>query len=168
MQQEFCSTAATRMFVGIAGMSDFPADPDAAAEWMKHERKRRGWSTIKLADIARAIAEREGSLIKLRQQSISEFEQPGKTKRMPEWLRYVRMAFEEGEPRMYEDTARRSELVYVRQVDIRYAMGSGTAIEDFPASTLVPFNLDFLQAVTRAIVFGDGPGRQHGADASQA
>jgi phage repressor protein C with HTH and peptisase S24 domain len=29
-------------------------------------------------------------------------------------------------------------------------MGDGSAVEDYPSSTLVPFNLDFVQGITRA------------------
>lgn len=113
------------------------------------ERKRRGWSTTKLANVARAIAQREGSAIKLRQQSISEFEQPGKTKKLPEWLRYVRMAFEEGEPALESDTEPRDELVYIKQLNVKYAFGHGAAIEDHPSAVLVPFNLSYIQSITR-------------------
>ena len=124
--------------------------PDQAAEWMRRSRLQRGWSTTKLADIARAIAQREGSTFKLTQQSVSGFEQPDKGKRLPEWFRYIRMAFEEGEPQKHEDTSPRGELVYVRRVDLRYAMGDGSTIEDYPSAELVPFNLDFIQGMTRA------------------
>lgn len=119
-------------------------------QWLVAQRKARGWSTTTLANIARAIAHREGSGIKLRQQSISDFEQPGKAKRIPEWMRYVRMAFEEGEPEREADTAPRDELVYVRQLDLRYALGPGSTIEHRASATLVPFNLRELQAITRA------------------
>ncbi|MEH3107121.1 MAG: hypothetical protein PGN09_07525 [Sphingomonas fennica] len=126
--------------------------PEEAGQWMLDQRKARGWSAARLAEYARAIAEREGSTVKLPQQSISAFEQAGKSKRMPEWFRYIRMAFEEGEPARNQDTERRGELAYVRQVDIRYAMGDGASIEDYPSASLVPFNLDFLHNMTSAPV----------------
>ena len=125
-------------------------DPENARIWIKRERERRGWSTIKLANEARQIARREGSLMRLTQQSISKFEQPGGRKRIPEWLRYVRMAFEEGEQPVGHDIAPRDELIYVRQVDIRYAMGDGADIADFPDTQLVPFNHNSLRVLTRA------------------
>jgi len=43
---------------------------------------------------------------------------------------------------------RLDELVYVREVDISYAMGAGTNIEDYPETGLVPFNLGFLRLLT--------------------
>lgn len=88
--------------------------------------------------------------MKLTQQSVSDFEQPGKAKRMPEWLRYVKMAFEEGEPIDDADTERRDELVYIRQLDIRYALGDGSAIERARSATLIPFNLGFIRGLSRA------------------
>lgn len=126
-------------------------DAAAAATWMKEQRAKRGWSTTNLADYARAIARREGSSIKLTQQTVSGFEQ-GEAKRMPEWYRYVVMAFEEGAPARQQDTSARDELVFVRQVDIRYAMGDGAAIDDYAAVQLVPFNLGFIQRLSRAPV----------------
>lgn len=149
MQPYFCNSQSTNSFVVLATMTKIPETTDAAAEWLKRERLKRGWSTIKLADVARAIARREGSSLALTQQTISGFEQPGK-KRMPDWLRYVRMAFEEGEPPQQQEQERRDDLVYVRQVDIRYAMGAGATIEDYPQTSLIPFNLGFLRSISRA------------------
>lgn len=123
---------------------------DQARSWIRSERQRRGWSTIRLADAARRIAQREGSGMRLTQQTISAFEQPGGTKRMPEWLRYVRMAFEEGEQPAGHEVAARDELVYVRQVDIRYAMGDGAELAEYPDTQLIPFNLNSVRAMTRA------------------
>ena len=131
-------------------MADGESAVERQRQWLVAERKKRGWSTTKLADVARAIAEREGSSSKLRQQSISEFEQPNKAKRLPEWLRYVRMAFEEGEPVEDADTLPRDDLVYIRQFDLRYALGDGATIERVTSSELIPFNLSFVQSVTRS------------------
>jgi phage repressor protein C with HTH and peptisase S24 domain len=132
-------------------MTTHRTDPSAAASFMKRERRKRGWSTIQLADYARAIARREGSAIKLTQQSVSGFEQ-GDAKRMPEWFRYVEMSFEEGAPAKEQDTSARDDVVYVRQVDIRYAMGDGTAIDAHPPISLVPFNLEFIRRLSKAPV----------------
>jgi phage repressor protein C with HTH and peptisase S24 domain len=130
-------------------MSAHLNEPEAAKTWMIHERKKRGWSTIKLAEVARAVAKREGSEMKLTQQTVSGFE-AGSPKRMPEWMRYVRMAFEEGEPEADADTLPRDDVVYIRQLDIRYALGAGEAIERATSATLVPFNLGFIQSLTRS------------------
>lgn len=155
MQQEFCSHALTNIFVDTDAMSapEIMNDPEVAREWIIAERGKRGWSTTKLAEVARNIARREGSSIGLTQQSVSGFEQPsrdGKNKRVPQWLPYVKMAFEEGEAPSSQEVQRRDELAYVRQVDIRYAMGDGATIDDYPDVTLVPFNLGFINQLTRA------------------
>lgn len=147
LQQEFCRRAATSVLVATDAMSS-ESETEAQRQWLIRERKKRGWSTTVLADIARAIAHREGSTIKLRQQSISDFEQEGKAKRTPEWLRYVRMAFEEGEPEREAETSRRDELVYIRQLDLRFALGDGAAIEHHASATLLPFNLSFIKSLT--------------------
>ncbi len=88
--------------------------------------------------------------MKLTQQTVSDFEQPGKAKRMPEWMRYVKMAFEEGEPVEDADTEPRDELVYIRQLDIRYALGDGAAIDQARSATLIPFNLAEIRSLSRA------------------
>lgn len=151
MQQQFCKGGATNLFVGVPVMNPHRSDPSLAAAFMKKERDKRGWSTTNLADYARAIARREGSTAKLTQQTVSGFEQ-GDAKRMPEWFRYVEMAFEEGVPAEQQDTEPRDELVYIRQVDIRYAMGDGASIDDYPSVSLVPFNFASLRRLTKSPV----------------
>lgn len=42
------------------------------------------------------------------------------------------------------------DLVYVREVDISYAMGEGAEIADYPSIGLIPFNLGFIKALSRA------------------
>jgi len=42
------------------------------------------------------------------------------------------------------------EIVYVPEVDISFAMGDGAVIEDYPAETLIPFNLSFLRGVAKS------------------
>jgi phage repressor protein C with HTH and peptisase S24 domain len=123
-QQEFCSHPNAETCVIAAAM-----DAAETARWVRAERERRGWSTTQLADRAREFAAREGLQMKLTQQSISTFEQ-GDAKRVPVWMRHVRMAF----------------------VDISYAMGAGAVVEDYPATGLIPFNLQFLRSVARGHV----------------
>lgn len=40
-------------------------------------------------------------------------------------------------------------IEFIPKVDISYAMGAGTVIEDYPETTLLPFTLDFLRRFTR-------------------
>lgn len=75
---------------------------DDTKRWMLEERTRRGWSTQDLADRARAFAFEEGVDIKLKQQSISNFEQP-KSKRIPQWITYVRKAFDAADEETHQD-----------------------------------------------------------------
>jgi phage repressor protein C with HTH and peptisase S24 domain len=118
-------------------MKSLPNTADEARAWMKAERESRNWSTTTLARVARDAARREGDKIALTQQSISGFEQPGKAKRVPVWLRYVALAFEEGA----EASADLEELpedrdqddVEIQQWDISYGMGGG-AFNDLPVT----------------------------------
>lgn len=128
-------------------------DAAEAGKWMRAERERRGWTTGELADRARQFAEREGLQMKLTQQSISNFEQGG-AKRLPLWMRHVRMAFDSdsGGEQMARTDLPGEELVYVRQVDLSYAMGAGAVVEDYPATGLIPFNLQFLRSIARGHV----------------
>lgn len=41
------------------------------------------------------------------------------------------------------------ELAYIREVDISYAMGDGSEIDQYPATGLIPFNLNFIRHLTR-------------------
>jgi phage repressor protein C with HTH and peptisase S24 domain len=131
--------------------ADHFTDVAAASSWMVRERNKRGWSTTVLAANARAVARREGSTLELTQQSVSGFEQPKRLpKKIPDWFRFVKMAFEEGLQPEQQVVAARDELVFIREVDISYAMGDGAEIEDYPEASLVPFNLNFIQAMSKA------------------
>jgi phage repressor protein C with HTH and peptisase S24 domain len=47
---------------------------------------------------------------------------------------------------------RPEEIVYVREVDIGLAMGEPSVVDDYPATSLIPFNIGFIRAITRAQV----------------
>ncbi len=70
--------------------------------WLREERDRLGWSTADVANRARAFAFEEGVEIKLKQQSVSNFEQPH-AKRVPQWMRYVRKAIEAADEETHHD-----------------------------------------------------------------
>lgn len=140
-------------------MAPVPTTATEAAEWQKERRLRRGWSTTKLASIARAIAQREGSTFKLTQQSVSGFEQPGAVQKIPEWFRFVVRAFEEGEqpeapPRPSDLPVARDvssgETVTLLQLDLSYSMGPGRSIDDYIESEPVEFDRAMLRSITRA------------------
>ena len=46
--------------------------------------------------------------------------------------------------------APRDELAYVRSADISLGMGNPAIVEDYPDTELVPFNLGFIRAITKA------------------
>jgi phage repressor protein C with HTH and peptisase S24 domain/predicted XRE-type DNA-binding protein len=123
--------------------------PRQDREAFKHSRQKLGWSLAILAQETHAIIRRERAKASVSADAIEAYE-AGTNDNAPGWLAYARMAFEEGGSAKNQVTAPRDDLVYVRQVDIRYAMGDGTAIEDYPETSLVPFNNGFLQGITRA------------------
>lgn len=129
-----------------------PWDAASAAAWMKRERDARGWSTIELANRARGIAAEEGSAAKLTQQSISDFEQPGKRKRVPEWLRYVRKAFEAGDDEtiedLYLDTGKPDDGVPIKRVPTDVGLGGGGTFEGDPG--VVTFSRDLIENELKA------------------
>lgn len=104
-------------------------DVAALSAWMKRERLARGWSTTELADRARGVALEEGSSIKLTQQSVSDFEQPGRRKRAPEWMRYVRAAFDASDAETKEDPhltmGKDDRSVLIRHLPTFVGMGGG-------------------------------------------
>jgi phage repressor protein C with HTH and peptisase S24 domain len=44
----------------------------------------------------------------------------------------------------------RDELTYVRSVDISLGMGNPAVVDDYPDTQMVPFNLGFIRAITKA------------------
>lgn len=123
--------------------------PREDREEFRRSRLALGWSPAILAQETYAIIKRERGGISVNADFIEQFENGGGDDN-PSWARYSRMAFEEGGSARLQTTLPRDELAYVRQVDIRFAMGDGAAVEDYPETTLVPFNLEFLRALTRA------------------
>lgn len=78
--------------------------------------------------------------------------------RYPGWNReqpdQVGMLGERADPNERPD-----ELVYIREVDIKFAMGEGAEVEDYPTAGLIPFNLGFIQSITKTptenlVIFG--------------
>lgn len=60
---------------------------EEAAQWLRTERRRRGWTAEKLADLIRAAALEEGESLTLTRQAISQME-TGRTLSIPRWLKY--------------------------------------------------------------------------------
>lgn len=122
-------------------------DAAAVSAWMKREREARGWSTTELANRARGIALEEGSSIKLTQQSVSGFEQPGRPKRVPEWMRYVRQAFERAADETREDphlhTGKSDRSVEIKLLPTFVGLGGGGTGEGDPG--VISFSRDLIE-----------------------
>lgn len=161
MQQEFCRNALTSLFVECRSMSKLmtrklPTDAAGFAAWIKAERDARGWSTPVLAERARAFARVDGNMIALTQQTISGFEQ-GQAKRIPQWIRYVREAFEnDGElppaiepdqPTMRSPDA--GEVVEITKLDLSLPMGPGATVDDYIEEEPILFDLGYVRGFTR-------------------
>jgi phage repressor protein C with HTH and peptisase S24 domain len=105
-----------------------PWNSEEAAAWMRRTRAARGWSTTELASRARGIAAEQGSNLKLTQQSISGFENKP-PKKLPEWFRYVRQAFDAAETETAEDphlTIGKTDAgVMIRLLPTYAGLGSG-------------------------------------------
>lgn len=146
--------------------SQLPTDAAGFASWMKAEREALGWSTTILADRARALAHAEGNMIALTQQTVSGFEQ-GEAKRVPQWMRYVREAFEGGEPNSGSAAPKlvpqrpqepdqppmvkaEEGTVSLKVVDLNLAMGDGGNLDDWADEESVEFDLNLLRSITRS------------------
>lgn len=60
---------------------------EQAAHWIRTERRRRGWTAERVADLIRAAALEEGEELTLTRQAISQLE-TGRTLSIPRWLKY--------------------------------------------------------------------------------
>lgn len=60
---------------------------EQASQWMRTERRRRGWTAARVAELIRAAAKREGEELTLTQQAVSHLE-TGRTTSIPRWLKY--------------------------------------------------------------------------------
>lgn len=114
-----------------------------------HARKMRGLTPATMATQVQALIRRERGSAKVSADAIRDYE-AGLGDVAPPWLEYAQMALQEGSPPAEQDTAPRGELVYVRQADIRFAMGDGAELDPHADTELVPFNLEFLTTITRS------------------
>jgi phage repressor protein C with HTH and peptisase S24 domain len=144
--------------------SKLPVDAAGFAAWMKAKRETLAWSTTVLADRARALAHAEGNMIALTQQTISGFEQ-GEAKRVPQWMRYVREAFDSvdkhasvaksstsrpPEPDLPLTRAADSgEMVEIIKLDLSLPMGPGATVDDYIEEEPVSFDLGYVRGFTR-------------------
>jgi phage repressor protein C with HTH and peptisase S24 domain len=136
---------------------------DYVSEWTKTTRERVGIGQGDLAGRASALIEADGGSRTLKQQSIDQLERKAH-KGVPDWFRYVRQVLEDEagtrkaasrltpqanvEPDL--PVAVPEDIEFIREVDIRLAMGAGRAIEEYPETGSIPFNRNFRRALTAA------------------
>lgn len=152
---------------------------DYVAQWTKDHRERAGLSQGQLADRATDLLIEAGSKRGIKQQSIDQLEKRTH-KGVPDWFRYVRQVIEaaESDSRMAAAATARSmpavriepdlplpvpdDVELIREVDLRFGMGEGNVIDEFPEIGHMPFNRNFRRSLTSApadklfIARGDG------------
>lgn len=136
---------------------------DYVSTWTKDRREALGWSQADLATTATELLHAAGGTRVLKQQTIDQLER--KThKGVPDWFRYVKEALEgEGDRRRpARAVVHRQEpeippvqpddVEFIREVDIRLAMGHGRLADDYPEVGQIPFNRNFRRTLTAAPV----------------
>lgn len=148
---------------------------DERVEQLKANMLRLRWSQNDVAVNASQIAAKMGVTLSLSQQSVAAF-LSGKAKRIPTWLQFVDSAIgladtsrehaaltrralevlDAHRPPTFSDvlpTRSASDgdgAIRIRQVDLSYAMGDGTNLEDYPEEMSVAFDPNFLRTLTKA------------------
>lgn len=166
-------------FLYDAAMS--PLDkPEGAADYTRRKREALGMSQQELAARASAIGIAQDGGREIKWQSIQQLEALVH-KKVPVWFAFVKRALDEAEgeaateKRSAQWRSRQSaglapdlpetvpdDIEMIPEVDIRYGMGPGTAIGDFPEIGSVPFNRNYRRTLTNApisalfVAKGDG------------
>ena len=110
---------------------------EQAAEWVRQERLRQGWTAKELAERLVEAAKDIGEELTLTQQAISFFER-GKAKSLPRWLRYFEIvrisALVDDRQRNYDDSdgdlpaPANDDQVEIDSIDLSYGLG-GTFLD---------------------------------------
>lgn len=131
-------------------------DLSTAGKRLRWARTKAGYKTAKAAAKAARIGE-----VSFR---AYENDQHGYTRHAAQMARTFKVPvswllegghLDQGAPAIAEDSGTPTDLAdaygieLVRKVDITYAMGDGSVIEDYPETDFLPFNLGFLQQFTR-------------------
>lgn len=149
---------------------------EEAIEKLRDAMVDLGWSQSEIARQGTAFAASIGISIKLSQQSVNGF-LAGKAKRIPPWLQYVIGAIDQANPKQkFSDrfltyrtepngigkwevpadrppvvsASRDDDAIEIRELDLSYAMGDGSNLDDYPEGVGVKFDLGFLRGLTRA------------------
>lgn len=130
-------------------------DLDTAGKRLRFARERAGFRTAKNAAKKAGIGEVSWRAY--------ENDQHGYSRKAPaiakllgvsiEWLLDGGAPLEPDDPAMPEasadETLRATDIELIRRVDISYAMGDGSVIEDYPETDFLPFSLNFLRQFAR-------------------
>lgn len=174
--------AENKDFVGYVPMSPFESI-DFVAQWTKDKREALKLSQADVATRATELLVESGGTRTIKQQSIDQLEKRAH-KGVPDWFRFVKDAIDESieserEGRRQQTVALApqpqqpdlpptvaDDIEMIREVDIRYAMGAGTHLEDFPEIGQIPFNRNMRRRLTHAqpellfVARGDGDSMQ--------
>jgi phage repressor protein C with HTH and peptisase S24 domain len=154
---------------------------DYVSQWAKDKREALGLSQEEVADAASRLWKAAGGKA-LQYQSIQQLEMK-KHKGVPVWFPFVRQAIEEAheaaKPKRSEEAPARKvspepdfppavadDVEMIREVDMRFAMGNGSHLEDFPETGQMPFNRNMRRALTSSpadalfVARGDGDSMQ--------
>lgn len=152
---------------------------DYVSEWAKDHRSAMGVSQAEVAARATELLQAAGGTRVLKQQNIDQLEKRAH-KGVPDWARFVRDAIQDMEVERMPANVRRAapapepdlptvipdDIEMIREVDIRYAMGAGRQLEDFPEIGQMPFNRNMRRMLTSTpaeklfVARGDGDSMQ--------
>lgn len=155
---------------------------DYVSQWTKDQREALGLSQEELAEAASRMWKAANGKT-LQYQSIQQLELK-KHKGVPVWFPFVRQAIEDlkasmqakrpsgipPQPKLALEPdippAIADDVEMIREVDMRFAMGNGSHLEDFPETGHMPFNRNMRRALTSSpaealfVARGDGDSMQ--------
>ncbi|MGN6121691.1 MAG: S24 family peptidase [Sphingomonas oligoaromativorans] len=139
---------------------------DYVAQWARDRREALDLSQADVAARATELLHDTGGTRVLKQQSIDQLEKKAH-KGVPDWFRFVREALdafaEEAAPRKVIAPPKPKvlpdipppnvdDVEMIPEVDLRYAMGDGAVLADYPEVGQIPFNRQFRRSLTSAPV----------------
>lgn len=158
LQQQSCKVPGVSNDANILDMTGFEADTEFVRDLCR-------WTKLAPSKLAKEAGLTPTTILRpFNGTATTRLSQPTFDKLRAKWPKYpgwnrdlpdqIGMLGERPDP-----NERPGELVYIREVDIRLAMGDGAVVEDYPAASLVPFNLSFIQSITKSdtaklIIFG--------------
>lgn len=125
--------------------------PAATGPLVKVERERRKWSQSDLAHRVTGLLFADGSNRQIKQQSIDQLEK-AKFKTVPDWVRFVWQAFEEGDAESSAAPDRPGipddDTVLIKQLPTWVGLGTGGTADD--EERMIRFSRDLVERELRA------------------